>query len=80
MAYCDFKELKDLGLCDNNISDINVLGNCNFENLNLRSNKISNIKILVNFKNLKMLIISGNEIEENVPILIDLKSKIKIII
>ena len=53
-----FKELKELDLSNNNISDIKVLEKVKFEKLEilyLRENKISNINILenVNFKKLK---------------------------
>ena len=64
-----FKELKELMLSENNISDINFLEKVKFEKLeklDLSNNKISNIDILekVNFKELKELDLYSNKISE----------------
>ena len=61
LSKIKLKQLKNLNLNGNNISDINVLENFKFdklESLNLGHNKISDINILekVNFKELKELI------------------------
>ena len=45
-----FKELKELDICLNYISDIKVLTKVKFEKLVLGDNKISNINILENIK------------------------------
>ena len=63
----NFKELKELNLNSNNISDIKVLEKVKFdklEKLYLRNNKISDINILekVNFKELKELNLIYNNI------------------
>ena len=63
----EFKELKELNLSNNEISDINILEKFNFKELNildLSMNKISNINILekFNFNELKELDLSKNEI------------------
>ena len=83
----EFKELKKLYLSNNSISDINILEKVNLKelkDLNLNDNKISDIKILkkVDFKELKKLNLSDNSNyeEEYYSILINLKSKINIII
>ena len=57
----NFKELKELDLYYNNISDIEILEKVKFEKLeilNLSLNKISYIKILekVNYKELKKIL------------------------
>ena len=65
-----FKELKELYLSNNNISDIKVFEKVKFEKLeilNLSSNfKISDINILenVNFNELKELDLSSNNISD----------------
>ena len=78
-----FKELKELNLSFNNISDIKVLEKVKFEKLkvlDLSENKISDINIFekVNFKELKKLYLSENQIENksNSSIIEYLKSKI----
>ncbi len=65
----NFKELKELYLSGNIISDIKILEKVRFEQLeilNLGSNKISDINILekVNFKNLKKLYLHNNNISD----------------
>ena len=65
----EFKELKELNLSFNNISDIKVLEKVKFERLeilNLSDNKISDINILekVNFKQLKLLHLYNNNISD----------------
>ena len=62
-----FKELKELNISLNNISNINILEKINFKELkklNLSLNKISDINILekVNFKELNLLDLSSNNI------------------
>ena len=64
-----FKELKELYLCGNEISNINILEKVNFKGLkvlNLSKNKISDINILekVNFKGLKELYLYTNQISD----------------
>ena len=80
----EFKELKELYLSGNEISDINILEKVNFKELkelNLSSNEISDINILekVNFKELKVLYLSGNNLtkNENNLIINNLKLKLK---
>ena len=65
----NFKELNELNLYENNISDIKVLVKVKFEKLeilNLGHNKISDINILekVNFKELKELNLYYNNISD----------------
>ena len=65
----EFKELKELYLNYNRISDINILEKVNFKELNklvLSDNIISDINILekVDFKELKKLDLSFNEISD----------------
>ena len=65
----NFKKLKKLFLCNNDIFAIDVLENVNFENLeeiDLGYNKISDINILenANFPKLKILYLYGNNISE----------------
>jgi len=69
LAKIKFKELKELDLSFNEISDIRVLEKVNFKELNklnLSGNKISDIRVLekVNFKELKELDLSGNKISD----------------
>ena len=69
LCKIEFKELKELNLCGNYISDIKVLENVKFENLeilNLSLNKISDINILekVKFKELKELYLFDNNISD----------------
>ena len=87
LCQIEFKELKELNLTVNQISDINIFERVNFKELNkldLRGNKISDINILekVNFKELKQLNLSYNQIDkdENNSLLIILKRKTFIII
>ena len=66
----NFKELNELDLSDNNISDINVLKKVKFEKLkklDLSRNDISDITVfkVASFKKLKKLNLSYNEIDEN---------------
>ena len=68
LCKIEFKELKELNLTDNNISDIKVLEKAKFaklEKLNLSYNKISNNILFLenaNFKELKELDLSENKI------------------
>ena len=69
LCKIEFKELKELCLFRNKISDIKVLENAKFEKLeilNLGSNEISDINILekVNFKELKELDLCDNKISD----------------
>ena len=69
LCKIEFKELKELNLNWNNISDIKVLEKVKFEKLEilwLGGNKISDISILekVNFKNLKELYLDENNISD----------------
>ena len=69
LCKIEFKELKELDLRMNNISDIKVLENVKFEKLEillLGFNKISDINILekVNFKELKELNLGFNNISD----------------
>jgi len=69
LCKIEFKELKQLYLSSNNISDIKILENFKFEKLEILSlgnNKISDINILekVNFKELKELYLPYNNISE----------------
>ena len=87
LVKINLKEFRELDLICINISDINILERANFtklNTLNLNRNKISDINILekVNLKELKELDLSYNLIneEENNSILINLKSKMNIII
>ena len=78
----DFGALEKLDLSDNKISDIRVLENVEFnelKELNFSCNKISDIKVLekVNFKELKEINLSYNYISEDLPIIMNLKSKLK---
>ena len=64
-----FKELEELDLSNNKISDINILEKANFKQLNklnLSNNKISDINILekANFKQLNKLNLSHNKISD----------------
>ena len=63
----DFKELKELYISNNGMSDINVLEKLDFKKLNtlyLNYNKISDINVLekVDFKELKELYLKNNKI------------------
>ena len=62
----DFKELKELYLSGNKISDIKVFDFKELEKLDLSNNKISDIKILekVDFKELKVLDLWQNNISD----------------
>ena len=65
----EFKELKELYLSKNQISDIQVLERVNYkelQNLNLNANEISDIGVLekVNFKQLKSLSLYHNQISD----------------
>ena len=80
-----FKELKDLDLGGNNISDIKGLENVKFEKLeklDLNNNEISDIKVLekVKFDKLKLLDLSNNKIDlkQNNVIISKMKSILKI--
>ena len=69
LSKIEFKELKDLNLKTNTISDIKALQHVKFnklEILNLSSNMISDINVLekVNFKELKQLILDHNNISD----------------
>ena len=69
LSKIEFKNLKELNLFCNQISDIKILEKVKFEQLeilNFSNNKISDIKILekVNFKNLKKLDLSWNKISD----------------
>ena len=69
LSKIEFKELKELYLSNNNISDIKVLEKVKFDKLeilDLRNNQITDINILekVNFKELKVLILGDNEISD----------------
>jgi len=69
LSKIDFKELEDLYLFGNNISDIKVLEKVKFDKLELLdlcSNQISDINILekVNFKELKKLYLFNNKISD----------------
>ena len=66
----DFKQLQQLDLSVNKISDIKVLEHVDFkqlQQLDLSYNKISDIKVLehVDFKQLQQLNLRGNKISEN---------------
>ena len=69
LVNIEFKELKELYLNENSISDINVLEKAKFEKLEIISfsgSQISDINVLekVNFKNLKVLFFLNNKIED----------------
>ena len=69
LCKIEFKELKELNLSANNITDIKSLEKAKFEKLeklNLSYNNISNIDILekLNFKELKELDLSSNNISD----------------
>ena len=69
LCQIEFKELKELYLYNNDISDIKVLEKIKFkklEELDLSRNKISDINILekVNFKKLKKLDLYNNNISD----------------
>ena len=69
LCMIEFKELKELNLYYNEISDIKVLEVVEYENLlklDLSQNKISDINVLENikFKGLKELYLSGNKISD----------------
>ena len=69
LCKIDFKELKELNLSFNKISDIKALEKVKFgklEKLYLSWNEISDISILkkVNFKNLKELYLNSNQISD----------------
>ena len=69
LCIIEFKELKELKLYWNNISDIKVLENVKFEKLeiiDLNNNEISDINILekLKFKELKELYLYGNNISD----------------
>ena len=77
-------DIKELNLNKKDIGDkeLELLKNLNFkelETLNLSKNKISDIKVLekVNFKELKEINLSYNYISEDLPIIMNLKSKLK---
>ena len=79
------KELQELNLSFNEISNINILEKVNFKKLkelDLSENNISDINILekIDFKELKVLDLGENKIkeDENNYILTSLKSKINI--
>ena len=84
LVSLSLKELNNLEIANNKISDIKLLKKASFKELiklNLSSNKISDIKILekVNFKNLKELNLSHNLIS-NINILekVDFKELLKL--
>ena len=67
LCQIEFKKLKSLNLCKNDISDIKILQKAKFdklEYLDLSTNKISDINILekINFNELKELNLSKNNI------------------
>ena len=67
LCQIEFKKLKSLNLCKNDISDIKILQKAKFdklEYLDLSANKISDINILekINFNELKELNLSKNNI------------------
>ena len=69
LSKIKFKELIELNLNKNNISDIKVLEKVEFnklEKLYLNQNKIEDINVLekVNFKNLKILYLNENKIKD----------------
>ena len=69
LCKMDFKELKELNLRNNNITDINLLEQVKFEKLetlNLTKNQITDISVLekVNFKELKELYLYENKISD----------------
>ena len=69
LCKIEFKELKELILNNNNISDLKMLEKAKFEKLeilDLSQNKISNINIFenVNFKGLKQLYLGYNNISD----------------
>ena len=69
LCKIEFKQLKELFLYINKITDIKVLENVKFENLEklyLSNNRISDINILekVNFKELKELVLDANKISD----------------
>ena len=69
LCKIEFKELKELILNNNNISDIKILSKAKFkklEILDLSQNKISNINIFenINFKGLKQLYLCYNNISD----------------
>ena len=69
LSKIEFKELKQLNLGDNKISDINALEKAKFEKLEILSlgnNGLSDINILekVNFKELKKLDLYSNDISD----------------
>ena len=69
----NFKEIKELNLRFNNISDIEVLEKAKFDKLELLflgKNKISNIRSLgnFNFKKLKILDLTENKISDFQPL------------
>ena len=69
LCKIEFKELKELILNNNNISDIKILERTKFkklEILDLSQNKISDINVLekVNFKELKQLYLGFNDITD----------------
>ena len=69
LCKIEFKELKELILNNNNISDLKMLEKAKFEKLeilDLSQNKISNINIFenVNFKGLKQLYLGYNSISD----------------
>ena len=69
LCQIEFKELKELILNNNNISDINPLGKAKFDKLeilDLSQNKISDIDIFerVNFKEMKQLYLGYNNISD----------------
>ena len=79
----NLKEIKELDLQNNNISDIKVLQNVKFnkiEILDLIINEITNINILkkVKFNKLKTFDLSNNKINKEIfnPLLNNLKTKI----
>ena len=77
----NFKELKELYLCNNNISDISFLENLKFEKLELLhlsgNENISNYDILkkIDFEQLKELYLDDKNIPD-ISVLGDVKDKI----
>ena len=85
LAEVDFPQLKNLNLASNNITNIEVLKKVNFPELNelcLQQNKIVNINVFKNcrFKKLSKLNIKLNkiDIEKNIDVINELKSKLKL--
>jgi len=67
LSEISYKDLKELVLVQNSISDIFILKKLNFRQLNkldLSGNNISDILEKVNFEKLKELDLSGNNISD----------------